>query len=378
MYEQVRRLSKYHQIDLFSLEISNQDFCDIRPFTEKSKIYKYQPSVLFTSPLGRLNQFQRWRDLFRLEQLAKIIARDVDSQGYDVVFVHPCIWTQAPLILKYLKTKSVYYLQEPPRHLYEHHYEKDENNWRKPIDNIDPLISLYRDRARKLDLAATQSAGRVLVNSKFMATVVSRIYQIQPEICYLGIDPEVFRPLSLVNRQGYLLSVGAILPHKGYDFIIESMSKIPQALRPMLKLVGNIGDPAEHLKLVEISNNLGVKLTVEIDLPINELLLRYNQAELFVYASYNEPFGFAPLEAMACGTPVVAVAEGGVCETVVDDVTGRLVPRNADAFGDTVLDLLQSTRKRANYSKNCVQYIIDKWSWEKTVPVLSGFLGLGS
>lgn len=71
-----------------------------------------------------------------------------------------------------------------------------------------------------------------------------------------------------------------------------------------------------------------------------DLVRLYNQARAFIYAPILEPFGLVVLEAMACGTPVVAVKEGGVRESVIDGVTGWLIPRDPHIFADALGRLL--------------------------------------
>src|SRR5205814_5766541 len=96
LYETMRRLSRQHHVDVYSLTTADHAFCDVRPFAYSTRTYTYRPSLLFRSPFGRLNQLQRWRDLERLAGLQSQIAGEIDRHGYDVVFAEPCRWTQAP------------------------------------------------------------------------------------------------------------------------------------------------------------------------------------------------------------------------------------------------------------------------------------------
>src|SRR5262249_53984853 len=157
---------------------------------------------------------------------------------------------------------------------------------------------------------------KVLVNSKYMQDTTARIYNIRPLLSYLGVDTEIFRPLVGSARQNFVLSVGAIQPHKGFDFLIKSLARIPQHQRPSLRLVGNMQTASERRALEDLAAQQGVDLHIEVGISLETLVRRYNEAALVVYAPYREPFGFVPLEAMACAAPVVGVAEGGVLETV--------------------------------------------------------------
>ena len=80
LYETVRRLTADYHNDVHTLSTADESFCDLRPFVNKYEMVTFKPSCLFSSPLGRLNQVQRWRDLYRLDQLARRIADEIDTQ----------------------------------------------------------------------------------------------------------------------------------------------------------------------------------------------------------------------------------------------------------------------------------------------------------
>lgn len=86
-----------------------------------------------------------------------------------------------------------------------------------------------------------------------------------------------------------------------------------------------------------------------------------NRAPVMIYAPRLEPFGLAPLEANACGVPVVAVAEGGVRETVVDGVTGLLVAHNPVAIAEAVSHLLADPPLARRLGANARQMVQSKW-----------------
>jgi len=77
-----------------------------------------------------------------------------------------------------------------------------------------------------------------------------------------------------------------------------------------------------------------------------------------------EPFGLVPLEAMACGTPIVAVREAGVRETVRDGETGLLCERDPEEYARAVLALLDDERWRAEMGRRSRKHAIENWSWD--------------
>jgi len=367
LYELVKRLAQNHCCDVYTLSTADHSFCDLRPWVAQHNIYDYTPNMLFNSPLGRLNPAQRVRDLIRLDRLHRQIAADIDRQGHDVVFVHPCQWTQAPPLICYLKTPVVYFLQELPRHLYPEDWQVQVSGWRSYLDKVDPLLALYRSRAKRLDYLATRRSKRVLVNSQFMGTVVSNVYGIRPNVSYLGVDIDLFRPHVDVGRHAFILSVGAINPAKGFDFIIQSLGLIKPDIRPPLHIVGNVSDPRESQRLFSIAHQRNVCLVIETSLDPAQLVERYNQARLFTYAPHNEPFGLAPLEAMACGRTVVGVAEAGVKETVLDGLTGLLVEREHERLAKAIEWLLTHPDECREYEQRAVEIVRQRWTWDQAV-----------
>jgi len=274
--------------------------------------------------------------------------------------------------LRYLRTPTVYYCHEPPRNLYEAPFRSvaAKRSLRHALNAIDPLIGLYRSTAQRLDRSAVRSAKMVLVNSIFIRERVKQIYDVASAISYHGVDTDIFCPESQTGLEDYVLSVGAIQPHKGYDFLIESFSYIDLHLRPSLHLIGNMQNRNEQDVLQALAHEKKVDLHIEVGVDQDTLVQKYNNAALVAYAPYNEPFGLVPLEAMACGKPVVGVNEGGVKETVVHQFTGLLVERDARKFGQALQSLLDDHVSRHQYGKNGRQHVLENWSWEKSVDTL--------
>jgi glycosyltransferase involved in cell wall biosynthesis len=92
-----------------------------------------------------------------------------------------------------------------------------------------------------------------------------------------------------------------------------------------------------------------------------------NRARLMVYAPRLEPFGYAPLEANACELPVVAVAEGGLRETIVDGVNGLLVEGTPDALADAIARIRSDESYARRLGRNGRQLVLERWSWEAAI-----------
>lgn len=159
-----------------------------------------------------------------------------------------------------------------------------------------------------------------------------------------GFDAREFSPmdrrqareaLGLADDEFVVLQLGRMVPRKGIDNVIRAMAHLPDSPAPARLLVvgGESADGAalctqEFLRLQGIARQSGVieRVTFTGHRRRHELRAHYAAADVFVTTPWYEPFGITPLEAMACGIPVVASAVGGLAYTVVDGVTGYLVP----------------------------------------------------
>jgi len=351
LYEMTRRLAERHTLDVYTLSTAEHDFCDLRPYAQRHEVFPFLPLPLAHSPFGRLNQGIRALDLLRLRGIQREIASQIDAAGYDCVFIHHCRYGQSPSLLQFLKTPSIYYCQEPPRLLHEPSVPRPYTEFSKlqQFGNLfDPLPGLYRRTLAQLDRANVRAATRVLVNSHYSRETLYRTYGIFAHVAYLGVDTEKFRPLRL-PREDFVLSVGALNPHKGFDFLIESLALVPEAQRPALVIVSNFQDMRERQYLEHLAATKQVSVTFKTLIADEALIFLYNRAQLTLYAPIMEPFGFVPLESMACGTPVVGVCEAGVRETILYELTGVLVERNSAAMATAIAHLLSNPALVAKY-----------------------------
>jgi glycosyltransferase involved in cell wall biosynthesis len=183
-------------------------------------------------------------------------------------------------------------------------------------------------------------------------------------VSYLGVDTEIFKPLG-VPKEDFVLSVGRITPSKGSDFIVRSLGTIDSKIRPRLVVVSDEVEIPFKNSLEQLAQRTGVDLRIESLIADDELVSLYNKAQLVLYAPYLEPFGLVPLEAMACGTPVVAVREGGVRESVVHNKTGVLTQRDESMFAEAVVELLSNEEKMREISQKAIECIEEYWTIEK-------------
>lgn len=139
-------------------------------------------------------------------------------------------------------------------------------------------------------------------------------------IVYSGIERDDFPPAAPVDRpwRWQILYVGRIDDRKGIDVLLRALPHLPEAAT--VELIGE-GAAEQRAALEELAGELQVadRVTFRGGYPRSDLHERYAAADVVVFPStWDEPFGLVPVEAMACGTPVVATGRGGSGEFLVD------------------------------------------------------------
>ncbi|MBI4862321.1 MAG: glycosyltransferase family 4 protein [Candidatus Riflebacteria bacterium] len=368
---QAQALAGRHHLDLYTLSTSEHELEAVSRFVGQKRVFAFSRAAHLGRPLGMLNPVLKLLELARLDRLQGEIARQIDRERYDVVFVHPCQFTQAPLLLRHLTGTACYYCQEPPRALYEN--PPGQPGSTAMIDRLRqlrnlPLDWLLRHRLRSLDRQCCARAAVVLVNSCFSREVAYRIYGLDTRVVYHGVDTEFFSPPPQeARRERFVLSVGAFSRLKGFDLIVEAVGAVPKDDRPGLVLVSDRGGDLPPDQLQQRAVEVGVDLRVMMRVTDDVLRDLYRRAAAVVYAPVMEPFGLVPLEAMACGTPVIGVREGGVRETIVHGVTGLLCDRDAPSLAAGLKELTSDDRRRAAMGQAGRLHALENWAWSRTL-----------
>ena len=276
-----------------------------------------------------------------LDRLCRKIAEEINGSA-DLVLVHNSMYLAAPPLLRYLQPPSAYYCYEFPRHIYEPALIMRSRN---RVQHL--LLSGLRKRERRMDRAAALSADLMLVLSSWMAMRVRDIYGVSAETVRPGVDTERFFPDGSVSREGFVLSVGALWPFKGHETAMESISAIPAGSRPALRVVADREYPGYSKRLLSASRKLEVRLEILRGITDDELIDLYRRAGAVLCCQMNEPYGMVPLEAMACGCPVVAVDEGGFRDNIRNGENGLLVPRDPVDISRALLNVLDDRERAA-------------------------------
>ena len=312
-----------------------------------------------------------------LDEHCRQCAYEINCRNFDILFANSSIIQAVSSIGRYVKAKKVLYLQEPNRWLYEAGegglpwvaIPAATRSWMRPryirwfLWN---LIDTQRLRVLARDERLNASAfDLILVNSYFSRETLLRVYGLDSTVCYLGVDTQLF-----VNhqhaRENFVVGVGQLTPSKNVEFVIKAVAKIGIP-RPRLVWIANMGADWYYEKMRSLAESYEVTFEARASIDDNELVDILNRATAMVYAPRLEPFGLAPLEANACGLPVVAVAEGGVRETIIDGVNGFLVQHQPQMMAQAIQRLAHDKDLAAQLSKNGSKIVQEKWSVNSAV-----------
>jgi D-inositol-3-phosphate glycosyltransferase len=207
-----------------------------------------------------------------------------------------------------------------------------------------------------------------------------------------GFDPgelwpvpkaEARRRLGISAEERVVLQLGRMVPRKGVEDAIRGFARVvrDQGIDARMLVVGGETDSPDPVatpeigRLVAVADEEGIMDAVTFTGNCCRDRLRdyYSAADVFVTLPWYEPFGITPVEAMACGTPVVGSAVGGVKYSIVDGETGYLVPpRDPDAVAEKLARLLTDEPLRALLARQCVRRANRLFTWAGVAEEVSG------
>lgn len=298
-------------------------------------------------------------------------AAEINAGNFDLLFSNTCVSFTASSLARYVNAPKVLYLHEPYRRNYE---TLPLSPWVAPAAvNGDLTTGLFRltlnsvkIQDRRMQMREEQDNARyfdrILANSFFSRESILRAYGLESEVCYLGIDEDFFKPTG-EPVENFLVGLGGIDVQKGVARAVEAVGAIRPEIRPKLIWVGNYANPEYRAEVICRAQQLGVNFEVRVMVKDAELLSLLSRASAMLYTSLLEPFGLAPLEANACGTPVIAISEGGVRETIVDGENGVLVSSaNPKTIAAAIESLLTDPGRVAQLRSKCRDFILQRWN----------------
>ncbi|MEK7452911.1 MAG: glycosyltransferase [Patescibacteria group bacterium] len=283
---------------------------------EKFPGRKIYPSFLQKVPFAK----KRHRSFLVLMPLA---IEQFDFSKYDLVISDTASYAKGVITLP--STRHICYCHTSTRYAWDdsHKYIRD-----FPFPGfIKKFIPYFMTYIRTWDFQASQRPDFYLANSNFVAQRILKYYKQEAQVAHPPVDIFKFYPSENKGNESYFLMVGRLLSYKRFDLAISAFSKIGLPLKV-------IGDGPERKKLERIAGD-----NIEFLGALNDEDLKgyYQKAKALIFPQ-EEDFGIVPLEAMACGRPVIAYKKGGAKETVLDYQTGIFFNNQTE---DDLIDALK-------------------------------------
>lgn len=194
-------------------------------------------------------------------------------------------------------------------------------------------MRLFSSTLRQWDCLAAERPNYYIAISKAVRKRLIKYYRREAEIIYPPVDLKVFKPNRSMEREDFFLIVARLVPYKRIDYVISAFNRFGWKL----KILGR-GIDEKRLRNMAKGNIefLGGKLTDQ------KVACYYQKCQALIFPG-EEDFGLTAVEAQACGRPVIAFAQGGSVETVIDGVTGELYKEQTE---EALIDTLYKFKKK--------------------------------
>ncbi len=285
-----------HIIDLYP----NADVFSLIDFVKDDQRHFLRGKTPITSFLQKIpGARNHYRKMLPLMPLA---IEQLDLSGYDLVISSH--YSVAKGVLTGPNQTHVCYCHSPMRYAWDHYHEYlREMNLERGFKSWFARWQLHRIRG--WDIQSANGVDQFIANSQFVAKRIAKYYRRTPSVIPPPVDTELF---SLeTQREDYYVCAGRFVPFKRIDLVAQAFSSMPD------KRLILIGDGPEMAK---IRSKAGPNCTFTGFLPPEQVRAYLAKAKAFIFPS-EEDFGIVPVEAQACGTPVIAYGRGGALETVI-------------------------------------------------------------
>ncbi|MFT2008813.1 glycosyltransferase family 4 protein [Pontibacter sp. 13R65] len=265
----------------------------------------FEDKEIFTSLIQKLpfakTKYRNYLPLFpyAIEQ--------VDLRAYDVVISSS--YAVAKGVLTNSNQLHICYCHSPARYAWDlYHQYMEESNLNRGVKGLIAKIVLHY--LRLWDSSSNNRVDYFIANSNYIVNRIKKLYNRDAYVIYPPVAVEDFEFCDV--KEDYYLAASRLVPYKKIDLIVRAFKEMPDK-----KLVV-IGGGPDYKKIKSIASPNVIILGFQ---PFQVLKERMQKAKAFIFAA-EEDFGIIPVEAQACGTPVIAFGKGGALETVIENKTG--------------------------------------------------------
>lgn len=230
-----------------------------------------------------------------------------DLSSYDLVISSSSSCAKGVIVPPYIP--HIAYIHSPMRYAWDLFFDYKKRSGKITkffMDQMMPSIRLW-------DYVSSQRVDTLIANSKYIARRIKKFWNREAEVIYSPLNTERFYPDPNLKREDFYVAFSRLVPYKRIDLAIK-------AIKNTGKQLVIIGGGSEEKKLKELAH--GDKNIIFLGRASDDVLRKNLQTCKAMIFCAEEDFGLAPLEAQACGSPVIAFGRGGATETVVDGITG--------------------------------------------------------
>jgi len=283
-------LALYPNADLFAV-------CDFIPEHERGFLRGHRARVTFIQRLPGASK--RYRSYLPLMPLA---IEQIDLSAYDVVISSS--HAVAKGVITGPNQVHVSYVHSPIRYAWDlQHQYLQESGLASGLKSWVARWLLHRIRI--WDLRTANGVDHFVANSRFIGRRIWKVYRRESTVVYPPVDTAAFTLRE--DKEDFYLTASRLVPYKKIDLLVRAFSEMPTR---RLVVIGDGPD------MVKIRESAGPNVILMGYQPFEVLRDHMQRAKAFVFAA-EEDFGIAPVEAQACGTPVIAYGKGGAMETVI-------------------------------------------------------------
>jgi len=319
---------------------------------------------------GPFKYIQKEELLQYMPEFRDNMIRFIEQEGINYDLVHANFFMSALVAMELKEAMGIpyvvtYHALGKVRRI--HQQEQD----RFPLERID------------IEKQTATSAAKVIAECPQDKDDLQSLYEIDPStisIVPCGFCPSSFYPVNqlyarslvgLDKREKIILQLGRMVPRKGVDNVISSLSLLRSPNTRLVIVGGESEDPdpancAEIARLQSLATKLGVSSSVTFVGRRSGKLLKYyySAADVFVTTPWYEPFGITPLESMACGTPVIGSDVGGIKYSVKNGETGFLVPpKQPQALAQKIDYLFSNPALIRKMQLNSIKRVHSRFTW---------------
>jgi glycosyltransferase involved in cell wall biosynthesis len=388
LYDHVKGLTERgHYVESWRPPLFDDDYLPLSNLIKETvtplSLNSFKPKTRFGRAVAPYRDLKNHLDA--MDEHCLRCADEINRGEFDVLFAGSCYYSRTSPVAKYVNLPSVLYLQEPNRSLFEAFPDppwalsREIRQFRWTLANtknfIHDMVKIRKMRTQVCDeIENAKHFDLILVNSLFSRESVLRSYGLESKVCYLGIDTNKFRPVT-ESKLPFLVGVGAIYHGKRIDRSIRAISKVKQTLRPKLIWIGNVADEAYRIELESLAESLQVEIEFHIRATDEKTIELLSVASAMIYNPFLEPFGLAPLEANACGTAIIGLAEGGLRESITHGVNGYLVSdEDPIKFAEIITKFVGNAAFAKSMGTRARQHVVENWNHALSIDRVENYL----